>query len=65
MSMSTPPIFAFRSTNWAGVIWPFFSALEPVLDADVVERQAGEAVADLLLGALQTLAGRGPKTLIM
>ena len=49
MSMSSPPIFALRSTNWAGVIRPFCRRLEAVLDADVVERQAGEAVAERLL----------------
>jgi hypothetical protein len=34
--------------------------VEAVLDADVVEREPGEAAARLLLGVDQTLGDRGP-----
>ena len=63
--MSRPPIFAFRSTNWAGLIAPRLQRLEPVLDAGVAERQAGEAVAAAFSIGDHALSGRGPNMLIM
>ena len=60
LSMVPPPIFSFRSTNCSMLILPLLERLEPVLHADVVERQSGEAVADLLLGGAPHAGG--PRT---
>ena len=43
-SMSIPPTLALRSANCSGVISPRWSATQPVLDADVVDREPALAV---------------------
>ena len=63
--MSKPPIFALRSTNWAGVIWPSRSAPSPYWTPTLPNGDAREAAAAAFSTAVQTRSGRGPSTLIM
>jgi hypothetical protein len=65
MSTSTPPTFALRSTNWAGVIWPFFSASRPNCTPTSSSGTPPKPWPTFFSDALQMLCGRGPRTLIM
>jgi hypothetical protein len=65
MSMSTPPTFAFRSTNCAGVICAFSSAFRPNCTPSSPSGSPANPYPAACSCGVHSSSGRGPKTLIM
>src|SRR5436305_143252 len=63
-SMSAPPALELRSTNWAGVIWPDFSALSPYWTPTLSTGSRANPRPAFFSCGCQMDLGSGPKTLI-